>query len=153
MGYQINSTWTELRRDDIERLNKIIDDEYSNEQEIARKLRIMTTFEKKLEEAIEDFNFDVVIEFMKQHNWRWAHYKNGKSYMAVPTREDIIDTIKREFLKHALYDFIERNKKEYSCSTGGLVFFAGYDGDWCDDDSAWLTIYFDIANYIGDNDD
>lgn len=28
MGYQINSTWTKLRRKDIEKLNAIIDDEY-----------------------------------------------------------------------------------------------------------------------------
>lgn len=151
MGYQINTTWTELRRAEIERLNEIIDNEYYNELEIARKLRIMTTFEKKLEEAIEDFNFDVVIEFMKQHNWKWAHFKDGKSYMAVTDKEDIIDSIKQNFFKHALFDLIELNKKEFSCSTGGLVFFMGYDGDWCDDDSAWLTIYFDIANYVGDD--
>ena len=153
MGYQINTSWTKLRKDDIERLNKIIDDEYCNEHQIARKLNIMRTMEKKLDEAIEKFNFKVVIEFMTQHNWKWAHYKNGKSYMAVPDKKDIIKFIKTDFFKHGLYALIESGKKNFSCSSGGLIFFMGYDGDYCCSDSAWVTVYFDIANYVGDNDD
>ena len=153
MGYQINSSYTKLRKDDIERLNKIIDDEYCNEQEISRKLNIMMTMEEKLDEAIEDFNFKVVIEFMTQHNWKWAQHKNGKTYMSVPDKNDIIEFIRKDFFKHGLYDLIESGKKKFSCSSGGIVFFMGYDGDYCGSDSAWVSIYFDIANYVGENDD
>jgi len=148
MGYQINSTWTEFRRKDIEKLNKIIDDEYCNELEIGRKLHIMEVFEKKLNEVINDFNFDNVIKFMKMTNWTWSMYKNGKSYEAIPNRKEIIDTIKVDFFKHGLYNIIELGHKEYGSSTGGLVFDMGMTTDYPTDDTTYVNIYFDIAHLI-----
>lgn len=146
MGYQINSAWTKLREKDILELNKIIDDEYCNEIEIGRKLNIMEAFEKKLDEAINDFDFDTVIKFMKSVNWEWAHYKNGKHYYAVPSRADIIDSIKSNF-KHGLYNIIELNKKNYCVSGGGIVFDMGMKMDYPLSDTIWIDIYFDIAHF------
>lgn len=147
MGYQINSTWTRLRQNDIKKLNEIIDDEYCNELEIGRKLHIMEVFDKLLKEAIDDFKFDIVLKFMKDYNWEW--YLGGDVY-SIPTKEDIIKFIKEDFYKHGLYNLIELNKKTFSMSGGGIVFEMGMNSDYVSKDNSYLNIYFDIAHLVGD---
>ena len=149
MGYKINSPWTELRKDDIIRLNEIIDDQYCNELEIGRKLNIMEAFEKEFNKALNDFDFEIVINYMKSVNWEWALYKNGKSYYGVPTAHDIIDSLKSH-LKHGLFNIIELNKKEYGVSGGGIVFDMGMKTDYPTRDTIWVDIYFDIAHFKND---
>jgi len=146
MGYKINSPWTKIREKDINRLNEIIDDEYCNEMEIGRKLHILETFEKKLNEEINRFKFDIVIKFMKANKWTWFLYKNGKSSYEVPTKEDIIDSIKDNF-KHGLFEIIELNHNRYGSSGGGIVFEMGMLGEYPSDDNCYIDIYFDIAHY------
>jgi hypothetical protein len=126
MGYKINTTWTQLHKNDIEKLNEIIDDEYCNELEIGRKLRLMEVFEEKLNEAIEDFNFYNVIKFMTMTDWKWSNY-NG--HYSVPNRKEIIECIKVNLFKRGLYEIIELGHKTYGSSTGGLVFDMGITAD------------------------
>ena len=145
MGYQINSTWTRLRKDDIERLNEIIDDEYCIEQEIGRKLNLMEKLTDAFDEEVNRFNFDVVLEFMNSHDWKWAFYENGKSFYKVHDKDDIIKTLKTDFLKHALYDIIELGKSEAGTESGGLVIDMGVHGS-----DVWCRINFDIAHYTSD---
>ena len=143
MGYQINSVWTRLRKDDIERLNEIIDDEYCVEQEIGRKLNLMNKLTEAFDEELNRFNFDAVLSFMNGHDWKWAFYEDSKSFYKVPDKDDIIKTLKTDFLKHALYDIIERGKTEAGTESGGLVLNIGIDGN-----DVWCRIYFDIAHFI-----
>jgi len=148
MGYQINSTWTRLRENDINHLNEIIDDEYCNEQVIAAKLHILEVFEELLDEELNRLRFDVIQTFMKENNWVWAFYENGKSYVAVPNINQMIKFIKEDFFKHALFEFIELNKKEYTVSGGGFVFSAGMNGDYPSKDNCYLNIWFDISHFV-----
>lgn len=148
MGYPINTTWTKLREKDITRLNKIIDDEYCNELEIGRKLHIMEVFEKKFNEAISDFDFETVINFMKSVDWKWSMYKDGKSWEQVPTRSIICDRIKEDCFKHGLYNIIELNKNVYGAASGGIVFEMGITGDYATVDNTYVNIYFDIAHLV-----
>lgn len=142
MGYQINSTWTKLREKDINKLNKIIDDEYCIELEIGRKLNLMEKFNKAFNEAIKNFNFDIVIKFMKDNNWKWFHSEDGKDFYEVPTRSYMIDRMKEDFLKHGLYEIIELDKTSYGVSSGGIVFEMNIVGNEC-----YVEIYFDISHF------
>ena len=148
MGYQINSAWTRLRKKDINRLNEIIDNKYCIEEEIGRKLHIMEVFEKLLNEEFNNVRFDIIESFMKASNWEWSFYENGKSFYKIPNKEDMIKMIRREFFNHALYDIIELNKKEYTCSTGGFVFNMGMTGEYTCKENCYLNIYFDIAHFV-----
>ena len=148
MGYPINSTWTRLREKDINRLNEIIDDEYCNEKAIARKLHILEIFEELLDEELKRLKFDVISKFMKENNWVWSFYENDKSYEAVPKPHQMIDFIKEDFFKHALFEFIELNEKEYTVSGGGFVFNAGMTSEYPSKDNCYLSIWFDIAHFI-----
>ena len=150
MGYKINSPWTELRKKDIERLNEIIDDRYCIENEIGRKLNIMEVFEQLFDEAIKDFKFDIVLEFMNKNGWKWSMYEDGKSFYKVPNRIEMIRMMRREFLKPGLYNIIELNKKEWGASTGGIVFDMGILGNYASKDNCYLNIYFDIAHFVKD---
>ena len=38
MGYKINSNWTKEQKNDVEKLNKILDNSYCQELEISRKI-------------------------------------------------------------------------------------------------------------------
>lgn len=145
MGYEINSTWTKLRENDIRKLNEIIDDEYCKEREIGRKLNIMKEFNKAFDEAVSEFRFDIVLNFMKEHNWEWFHYENGKSFYAVPTKEHFIKTLKNDYLKHGLYEIIELGKTSFSMSGGGIVFSMDMIGHEC-----YVEIGFDIAHFTKD---
>ena len=142
MGYKINSIWKERRKNDIEKLNAIIDDEYCNELEIGRKLNLMEKFNNALEEALDEFDFNAVIQFMKDNDWEWAHYENGKSFYAVPTKKHIIETIKNDFFKHGLYEIIVLNKTSFRALSGGIVFDMNLI-----DGKAFIDIYFDIAHF------
>ena len=148
MGYQINSTWTRLREKDINRLNKIIDDEYCNEKVIARKRHILEIFEELLDEELNRLKFDIIQDFMVKNDWTWSIYENGKSYESVPTIKQMIDFIKENFFKHALFEFIELNNKEYTVSSGGFVFSAGMNSNYPSKDNCYLSIWFDIAHFI-----
>ena len=143
MGYKINSTWTKLRERDIEKLNKIIDDEYCNELEIGRKLNLMDKLTKAFDKELATIDFDIITNYMEMNNWTWAMYKNGKSFYKVPSKEYIIDSLRNETLKHALFNIIELKKKEYYVESGGLVFNMGINDD---ESSIWCRIYFDIAH-------
>jgi len=148
MGYPINSAWTRLREKDINHLNEIIDDEYCNEKVIARKLRILEVFEELLDEELKRLKFDVISKFMKENNWVWSFYENGKSYEAVPKPQQMINYIKEDFFKHALFEFIELNEKEYTVSGGGFVFNAGMTSEYPSKDNCYLSIWFDIAHFV-----
>lgn len=143
MGYKINSTWKQLRKNDIEELNSIIDDEYCNELEIGRKLSLMKKIKKAFDEELKSFNFDTVLKFMNDNNWEWANY-DGTSQLAIPTKEKIIEHL-RANLKHGMYRIIELNEKSYNVFSGGIVFeidIIGYN--------AYVSIYFDIAHFVKD---
>lgn len=139
MGYQINSTWTKIRQKDIKELNKIIDDEYCVEKEIGRKIALMKDFNKAFENAVEDFDFDAVLSYMKSVGWEWAITLDKFS---VPTKEQMINTMK-SFLKTGLYDILERNKTRYCVSSGGIVFNMHIYNE-----NAYIDIYFDIAHFV-----
>ena len=142
MGYQINSTWTSLRKDDIEKLNKIIDDEYCNELEISRKLNLMDKLNNAFDEELERLNFDIIEKFMQDNNWVWAIYKNGKCYHEVPDRYYMRDQLRNDFLKHIMFDIIELNKTESGRESGGFYVELGVRGD-----DVWCTIHFDIGHF------
>lgn len=148
MGYQINSTWTRLHKKDINHLNEIINDEYCNEKVIARKLHILEIFEELLDEELNRLRFDVISKFMEENNWVWSFYEDGKSYTAVPKPQQMIAFIKENFFKHALFEFIELNEKEYTVSGGGFVFNAGMTGEYPSKDNCYLSIWFDISHLI-----
>ena len=141
MGYEINSTWTRLRKDDIEKLNEILDDEYCRELEIGRRLNIMKFITRKFEEALEEFDFDRVIGFMRQTDWVWA-LDGGER---VPTKSEMISFIRTNFLKHALYEMIELGKDRYCATSGGIVFNAGIESRSPGPDDVWVNICFDIS--------
>lgn len=145
MGYEINSTWTRLREKDIKKLNEIIDDEYCRELEIGNKLNIMKKFNEAFDKAIKDFRFDVVIKFMKDYNWQWFHYVNGKSFYAIPTKEHFIEVLKNDYLKHGLYEIIELGKTSFNISGGGIIFSMDMIGNEC-----FVEIGFDISHTITD---
>lgn len=143
MGYKINSTWTKLREDDIKKLNEIIDDKYCCEREIGRKLNIMKKFNEAFQKEVSKFRFDIVLKFMKEHDWEWIHYENDKSFYAVPTKKDIIDVLKNEHLKHGLYEIIELGKTSYIVESGGIIFkMYIHDGKY------YVDIMFDIAHFV-----
>ena len=141
MGYAINTTWTQLRRKDIERLNEIIDDEYCREREIGRKLNMMKNFEEEFDKEINSLNWERITNYMKENNWQW--YMGGRlDNYAIPTKEHMIETLKTDFLKHGLYTIIELGKDKYSSFSGGFNVEMGYYGD-----IYWVHICFDIAHF------
>ena len=133
MGYEINSTWTKLREKDIQKLNEIIDDEYCNELEIGRKLNIMKKF---------SLYWENILEFMTDHNWTWFFY-DGKEQYRIPTKEEMIERLKTDFLKHGLYEIIELGKNSYGSFSGGFNVEMGiHEGNY------YVHICFDIAHFI-----
>jgi hypothetical protein len=146
MGYEINSPWTRLRANDIARLNNIIDNKHNIESQIGYKLSIMTTFENLFNEELNNINFDVIENLMKVNNWTWSMYKDGTSYYAVPTKDDMIKFLKREFFNEALYNFIELDERDYLTECGGFVFHMSMIGKYASKDTCFLRIYFDIAH-------
>jgi hypothetical protein len=150
MGYKINSTWTRLREKDINRLNEIIDDEYFNEKIIGRKLHILKIFEELLDNELARLRFDIIQKFMKENNWVWSMYENDKLHEAVPTIKQMIDFIKEDLFKNALFDLIELNKKEYTASSGGFILNAGTSSEYPSKDNCYLSIWFDISHLVND---
>ena len=146
MGYEINTTWKRMRKDDIERLNQIIDDEYSIELEIGRKLTIMKTFEELLERELEELNFDLIGKFMTYHKWEWAVYEPDCNYR-VPNKSDMIKCIKEDLFKPSLFAIIEQGETHCSPSTGGFVLDMGITGESTNKDNFFLSVHFDIAHY------
>ena len=143
MGYKINSVWTQLRKNDIEELNSIIDDEYCNELEIGRKLNLMKEIKKAFNKELESFNFDTVIKFMNDNNWEWADYDGTLQY-AIPTKEKMIEHLRLN-LKHGMYKIIKLNEKSYQSFSGGIVFGINIIGN-----DVYVSIYFDIAHFVKD---
>lgn len=152
MGYQINSHWGKMHKAEIEKLNAIVDNEYYNEMRISSKIRIMKVFERLLEKAVSDFNFDVVIGFMTKYDWKWLVYSgNGEAIIKVPTKEEIINSIRKNFFNRGLYEIIELNKPTYSVTSGGIVFDMGTSNpEFATEDNSYLNIYFDIAHFLAD---
>lgn len=146
MKYEINSIWTKMREKDIQELNNILDDEYCRELEIGRKLNIMKGFKKAFNEAINEFRFDIVLKFMKDNNWKWHHYEDGKEEYVVPTKDRIIKVLREDYLKHGLYNIIELNKTSFSLESGGIVFEMNMI-----EDNYYVGIYFDIAHFVRDD--
>lgn len=141
MGYETKSIWTQLRSKDIKELNEIIDDEYCRELEIGRKLNIMKKFKAEFNKEINSLNWEAITNYMKEHNWVW--YMGGSlDNLAIPTKEEMIESLKINFLKHGLYEIIELGKGSYSSSSGGFNVEMGYIGN-----SYWVNIYFDIAHF------
>ena len=141
MGYEINSTWTRLREKDIQKLNEIIDDEYCNELEIGRKLNIMKKFTEAFDNEVNSLYWENILEFMTDHNWTWVFY-DGKEQYRIPTKEEMIERLKTDFLKHALYEIIELGKNSYSSFSGGFNVEMGiYEGNY------YVHICFDIAHF------
>ena len=149
MGYKINSTWQKQHAKDINKLNEIIDYEYGKDLEIANKIHIMKTFERKFQEVISEINFDAIEKFMQMTNWTWAFFDDGYSER-VPVRSEMINMIRKNFLKPGLFEIIEHNKKHYSSSTGGFVFNMGITSDYAHEDTVYIDILFDIAHHIED---
>lgn len=143
MGYKINSTWTQIHKNDIEELNSIIDDEYCNELEIGRKLNLMKKIKRAFDEELNSFNFDTVLKFMNDNNWEWINYDDISKY-EIPTKERIIKYLKN-VLKHGMYHIIELKEKSYQVFSGGIVF--GID---ITDNDVCVSIYFDIAHFVKD---
>lgn len=144
MGYAINTTWTQLRRKDIEELNEIIDDEYCRELEIGRKLNMMKKFKDEFDKEINSLNWEIITNYMEENNWKW--YMGGDlDNLAIPTKEQMIERLKTDFLKHGLYKIIELGNERYSSFSGGFNVEMGYDGD-----RYWVHICFDIAHFYND---
>ena len=142
MGYEIKSIWTQLHSKDIEELNEIIDDEYCRELEIGKKLNIMKKFKAEFNKEINSLNWEEITNYMKEHNWVW--YMDGSfDNQAIPTKEQMIERLERDFLKHGLYDIIELCKDRYSSLSGGFNVEMG-----CNGDSYWVHICFDIAHFV-----
>jgi len=141
MGYKIDSPWTSLHRDNIKRLNEIIDDEYCRELEIGRKINIMLKFEKEFDEEIKRLNWDSILKFMEDNYWQWAFYDNVSDYR-VPTKAEMIERLRNDHFKHCLYRIIELGKTHSSCFSGGFNVELGYIGN-----NYWVNIYFDIAHF------
>lgn len=144
MGYAINTTWTKLRRKEIEELNEVIDDEYCRELEIGRKLNIMKNFKFEFDKEIESLNWERITNYMEEHNWVW--YMGGSFHnQAIPTKEEMIERLKTDFLKHGLYEIIELGKDRYSSFSGGFNLEMG-----CNGNTYWVDICFDIAHFYND---
>ena len=142
MCYEINSIWTRLRQDDIKKLNEVIDDEYCRELEIGRKLNMMKKFTEEFENEIKYLNWNNILQFMKDNNWKWYIGGNLDNY-AIPTKEEMIERLRgSDYLKHGLYEIIELGKNEFSTFCGGFNFKMGYRGD-----NYWVHICFDIAHF------
>ena len=141
MGYKINTTWTKIHENDIKKLNSIIDDEYCNELEIGRKLNIMKRFNEEFDKELNSINWDSIIKFMTENNWQWALY-DGKGNFRVPTKFEMVNRLRNDFLKHGLYNIIELGKDNYSSFSGGFNFEMGRNGN-----SFWVHICFDIAHF------
>ena len=124
MKYEINSTWTRMRSKDIEKLNEILDDEYCVEMEIGRKLSLMKVCRTEMENAIKDFNFEIVIAFMKKCNWVWAYTEEEKitHKQCTPSRVDF-EKYFEECFRHALFRFIENGENIYHVESGGIIFY------------------------------
>lgn len=146
MTYEINTPWKKLHKNEIEELNQISNQEFRIEEEISRKLRIIRATKEAVNKAIEDFNFDVVVRFMKQVGWKWAYTGQGED---VPTREDFIKFFYGgDCLKHALYDMIELGKNRYEITTGGVIFkLICTDLDYADESNTFCSIAFDISQW------
>ena len=141
MGYEINTTWKRMRKDDIERLNQIIDDEYCNELEIGRKLNIMKKFNEEFEKEIKNIYWSNILDYMKTNNWTWYMGGNFDNY-GIPTKGEMIERLKTDFLKHGLYEIIELGKDRYSSFSGGFNVEMGiYEGNY------YVHICFDIAHF------
>lgn len=136
MGYEINNTWRKFHENDIMQLNQILDNEYMDELMIGREINIMKKFNKAFDNALSAFDFDAVLKYMEEHDWKWGLEAK------TPTKEQMIDNM-RERLNHGLYEIIKRGKTKYGNFSGGIVFDMCMVGYEC-----YVNIYFDIAHFV-----
>lgn len=95
----------------------------------------------EFDEEINSLNFDNITKFMKEHDWTW--YMGGNlDNCATPTREQMIERLREDFLKHGLYQIIELGKDRFSTFSGGFNLEMGRNGS-----SYWVHICFDIAHF------
>lgn len=73
---------------------------------------------KEIQEIIEEFNFEKVLDVMSYLDWRW----NGE----LPTYGKLMVEAYR--LLELAYSECERGKKDFDVSTGGFSADAYYDG-------------------------
>lgn len=142
MGYKINSVWTKIHENDIKKLNEIIDDGYCIELEIGRKLNMMKRFNDAFDKEVKSLYWENIIDFMKEHNWTW--YMGGNfDNCAIPTKEEMVERLKSDFLKRGLYEIIELGKDRFSSFSGGFNFEMGIN-----EGNYWVNICFDIAHFV-----
>lgn len=145
MGYKIDTPWTNMHKHDIEMLNSIIDDKYCIENEIGRKLSIMKQINEEFNREVNSINFDNIVNYMQSNDWKWAFYDDGPSYR-VPTKDEMITFLKKNFLKNGLYEMIELQKSRFSVSSGGFWFDISLN-----DGTYYVNIVFDIAHFMKDD--
>lgn len=143
MGYQINSTWTKMKKNDIMKLNEIIDNNYFIENEIARKLNMMNDITKEFEKEISYINFDSIIKYMQANDWKWSFYDGGPQER-IPTKDEMIRFLRDNFLTHGLYEMIELNKDRFDVASGGFYFDMGLSSNG----TYYVQIIFDIAHFF-----
>lgn len=145
MGYKIDSIWTKMNENRIDKLNAIIDDHYCIENEIARKLSIMDQITQEFNREVNSINFDNIVNYMQANDWKWAFYDDGPSYR-VPTKDEMITFLKENFLRNGLYDMIELGKHRFNISSGGFCFDISLNNG-----IYYVNIVFDIAHFMKDD--
>lgn len=131
---------------DIAELNRIATNEYEEDMEIGRKLRIIRVVKQVVQDEIDTLNFDVILNFMKSVNWIWAHTIAGRDM--VPTKEDLIKHIHND-MDHALYKMIELGENKYHVTSGGLdIEIVCGNLSYADKGNTRCSIGFDIAHFV-----
>ena len=141
MEYKINSNWTREQKNDVEKLNKILDNSYCQELEISRKINIMKEFESSFKKEIENIYWDNILDYMKTTNWVWVFPEHGIYYERTPSKEEMIKRLK-DLFEDGLFNIIKLGKTEYICSTGGFTISLHMINNHYN-----VDILFDIAHY------
>lgn len=79
---------------------------------------IRIEFENKLEEIIDNFDFDRVHKVMEFLNWNWV------SCDGVPTIGKLVTTVQKEFRR--AFEEVLQSKEGLKMSTGGFQWYIGY---------------------------
>ena len=138
MKYSTKTTWASFRKDEIEYLNEIAENECLNEIQLGRKLNDIKKFKEAFDNEIKLINWDTILNFMSKNKWHWGNSDE------CPTKEKMIETLSGfTFFKNGIYHIVELGEKEFSVFTGGFNFQMGkYNGTYC------VHICFDIAHYF-----
>jgi hypothetical protein len=110
----------------------------------------MNGFNVALKDAIDNFNFKVVIEFMRQHNWKWPTFVNGEFISRnshYPDQKEMIKHIEGLY-KTCLYGILVDGEVRNRASSGGFTIELNNAYD-----EPQVEITFDIGSYFGEEDD